>query len=112
MFYLKYRTSTGVYTKEKDALDEIRNYEKLLSQLAGVEVIGAFEDGRPLSPSEGSEWGPKGKYTKHAPLAQQRAPQQAAEANKKYRLKDKSLVWGAPPKRHKNDLSKWGIKET
>jgi hypothetical protein len=109
MFYLTYRTRTGEHTVDKPALDEIRNYEKFLSQLAGVEVLGVYEDERPLSPEEGAEWGPKGKHTGRKPIAQQRAPEQVREVNKKYKFKDQDLVWGAPPKMNKNDLRKWGV---
>jgi hypothetical protein len=115
MFYLKYRTGSGEFTKEKPALDEIRNYEKLLSQLAGFEILGAYEDSRPLDPTEGAEWGPVKKGRGSRPLSQQRAPQQEAEAEKRYKMKPaaapgikaEKTKWGAPPKRTSGDIQNW-----
>lgn len=117
MFTIEYKTRVGTFEKPRETLEEIRNYEKYITSLAGFEVLGVYEDGRELDDSEGAEWGPVRKGTRK-PLAEQRAPEQERELNKKYTPKQGSIsdtrekkiyshpqqtTWGTPPRLHKDD---------
>lgn len=118
MFVIRYKTRIGTFEKPKETLEEVRNYEKYITSLAGFEVLGVYEDGRELDDSEGAEWGPVRKG-KRKPLEQQRAPEQERDLNKKYVPKQGRIsestekkvyshptqtTWGAPPRLNKNDI--------